>query len=107
MIADEKHTRCRGQRVFIPTTVADNCILGAEVVEAADTETLTDGYQVFADEAGPLDPAYAPQTVNTDGWQPTQAAWKTLFPSITLVLCFFHAVLGRQKPMPPYADAGL
>ena len=108
VIADEKHTRCRGQRVFIPTTVADNCILGAEVVEAADTPTLTDGYQVFADEAGQLDPAYAPQTVNTDGWQPTQAAWKTLFPSITLVLCFFHAVLAvknrcRRTPTLGYA----
>ncbi len=93
VIADEKHTRWRGQRVFIPTTVADNCILGAEVVPAADTETLTQGYQVFRAEAQKLHADYAPQTVNTDGWKPTQAAWKTLFPSITLVLCFLHAVL--------------
>ena len=85
-IADEKHTRCRGRRVYIPTTVADHGILGAEVVEAADTAT-----------AHPLDPAYAPQTVNTDGWKPTQAAWKTLFPSITLLLCFLHAVLAVKN----------
>ena len=96
-IADEKHTRCRGRRVYIPTTVADNCILGAEVVEAADTETLTQGYGVFRSEAHQLDPHYAPQTVNTDGWKPTQAAWKTLFPSVTLLLCFLHAVLAVKN----------
>ena len=97
VIADEKHTRWRGHRVFIPTTVADNCILGAEVVPAADTETLTQGYQGFQAEAQQLHADYAPQTVNTDGWKPTQAAWKTLFPSITLVLCFLHAVLAIKN----------
>ena len=97
VIADEKHTRCRGRSVYIPTTVADTCILGAEVVEAADTPTLTQGYEVFRTEAHQLDPAYAPQTVNTDGWKPTQAAWKTLFPSITLLLCFLHAVLAVKN----------
>ena len=107
VIADEKHTRWRGHRVFIPTTVADNCILGAEVVPAADTETLTQGYQGFQAEAQQLHADYAPQTVNTDGWKPTQAAWKTLFPSITLVLCFLHAVLAIKKPMPKGACARL
>ena len=38
-------------RVFIPTTVADTCILGAAVVPAADTETLPQGYQGFQAEA--------------------------------------------------------
>ena len=95
-IADEKHTRWRGHRVFIPTTVADTCILGAAVVPAADTETLPQGYQGFQAEAQQLHPDYAPQTVNTEGWNPTQAAWKTLFPSIPLVVCCLHAVLAIQ-----------
>ena len=67
VIADEKHTRWRGHRVFIPTTVADTCILGAAVVPAADTETLPQGYQGFQAEAQQLHPDYAPQTVNTEG----------------------------------------
>ena len=33
------------------------------------------------------------QTVNTDGWAATQAAWRTLFKGVTLILCFLHAFL--------------
>ena len=31
--------------------------------------------------------------MNTDGWQPTQGAWKALFENVTLILCFLHAFL--------------
>ncbi|MDH3600551.1 MAG: hypothetical protein OEU26_13025 [Candidatus Tectomicrobia bacterium] len=48
---------------------------------------------VFAEEAQALDPDYAPDTVNTDGWPPTQGAWKALFEHVTLILCVLHAFL--------------
>ncbi|MGH2413318.1 MAG: hypothetical protein ACRDEA_06440 [Microcystaceae cyanobacterium] len=51
-----------------------------------------------------LDPDYAPQTVNTDAWEPTQLAWKALFPTVTLVLCFLHAVLKVQKGCPRHRN---
>ena len=38
-------------------------------------------------------PAYAPKTVNTDGWQATQNAWLALFPAITIIQCFLHAFI--------------
>lgn len=38
-------------------------------------------------EAECINPAYQPDTVNTDGWQSTQNAWKTLFPKITVLFC--------------------
>lgn len=44
-----------------------------------------------------MNPNYSPQSANTDGWDPTQQAWKALFPNITLVLCFLHTVLGIQS----------
>jgi hypothetical protein len=31
--------------------------------------------------------------VNTDGWKATQAAWRTLFPKVVLILCFLHGFL--------------
>jgi len=31
--------------------------------------------------------------VNTDGWQPTQLAWRKLFAHVTLIVCFLHAFL--------------
>jgi hypothetical protein len=93
VLADEKHTRLDGEKVYVATTVAHECILGAEVVEQADTPTLTHGYQVFRQEARELNPEYQPHTVTTDKWEATRQAWKGLFPLSTLILCFLHAVL--------------
>ena len=93
VLADEKHTRHQGNKVYLPTTVAQECILGAEVVESSGEADLKKGYRVFRDEARNLDPDYSPDTVNTDGWDATQAVWKTLFPLILLLPCFLHFVL--------------
>ena len=51
VLADEKPSRRQGNKAYIPTTVAQECILGAEVVESAGEEHLKKGYQVFRDEA--------------------------------------------------------
>jgi hypothetical protein len=97
VLADEKHTRLKGQKVYVATTVAQGCLLGAEVVEKADTTDLTKGYGVFREEAQNLKPEYTPETVTTDGWEPTQMAWKILFPLIHLILCFLHSVIKIKK----------
>lgn len=44
-------------------------------------------------EAQHLQPDYQPETVNTDGWSPTQNAWRALFPQVTIIECFLHAFL--------------
>ena len=97
VLADEKHTRLGGEKAYVATTVAKGCFLGAEVVEKADTIALTKGYDVFRQEAQNLQPDYTPKTVTTDGWEATQNAWKSLFPFITVILCFLHSVLKIQK----------
>ncbi len=93
VVADEKHSRRKGKKVYIATTAAGECILGASVAEAASEPALGKAYGVFAEEARALKPDYQPQTVNTDGWAATQAAWKALFPKITVILCFLHAFI--------------
>jgi len=97
VVADEKHTRLRGQKGYVATTVANECFLGAQVVEKADTDDLKKGYAVFREEAWNLDPDYTPKTVTTDGWDATQNAWKILFPLITVILCFLHSVIKIKK----------
>jgi len=85
LIADEKHTRCQRQKVYVATTVAQECILGAEIALEADTRSLSQSYQAFKRESQQVDPAYSPQMVNTDGWLATQKAWQRLFPAIILI----------------------
>jgi hypothetical protein len=97
LVADEKHSWWLGERVYLPTTVAEDCFLGVDLVATASSQDLRDGYQTFQSEALNLNPDYQPQTVNTDGWPETQMAWRTLFPSICLVLCFLHSVLGIER----------
>ena len=93
LLADEHHQRADGQKMYIATTVGDGCCLGAEPARRPGTDDLKAAYGVFHDEAHDVTPNYAPQTVNTDGWTWTQAAWKTLFPQIVILLCFLHAWL--------------
>ncbi len=79
------------------TTAAKGCFLGVALAKTADTESLCRAYGEFAHEAHDLNPDYTPETVNTDGWEATQQAWQRLFPTVTLVLCFLHTVLGVQR----------
>ncbi len=93
LLADEHHERCEREKRYVATTVGAGCCLGAEVAEAADAPSLSKAYRVFQEEARDVEPDYAPQTVNTDGWKSTQAAWKELFPTIITILCYLHAWL--------------
>jgi hypothetical protein len=93
LLADEKVTWLNGEEVVIATTVGDDCVLGASVALGIDTPNLTEAYQHFKDEARQLDPEYQPETVNTDGWEATQKAWRSLFPLIIIIECFLHAFI--------------
>jgi hypothetical protein len=90
LLADEHHQTCQGAKVFIATVVAQGCCLGASVVDTSDEAGLTAGYGVFKQEAQDIDPGYAPATVNTDGWQATQLAWRGLFSLVVILRCFLH-----------------
>jgi hypothetical protein len=96
LVADEKHTTLiedNSRKVYLATTAGGGCCLGLALAETAGADDLTRAYGVFRDEARCLDPEYRPETVNTDGWPATQAAWRALFKGVTLILCFLHAFL--------------
>jgi hypothetical protein len=99
LVADEKHTWWLGERVYVATTAAAGCFLGVGLSETADAVGLSAAYGEFQQEALALKPDYAPESVNTDGWESTQITWKHLFPGISLMLCFLHNVLGIQQAM--------
>lgn len=93
LAADEHHVDWAGQKGYVATTVGGGCILGAALTQAADDAHLQQAYAQFASEARDVDPDYAPQTVNTDGWAATQNAFQALFSTIVVVLCFLHGFL--------------
>lgn len=93
LLADEKHAKAHGGKWYAATTVAQDCVLGAAVSQSADAEGLTAAYAIFKEEARQLNPDYKPESVNVDGWAATSKAWQTLFPTVTIILCFLHAFI--------------
>lgn len=93
VVGDEKHTRIKGEKAYVATTVAKNCFFGVAIAENANETELKKAYGVFKTEAQEISSSYTPKTVTTDGWGATQNAWQTLFPSIIIILCFLHVFL--------------
>jgi hypothetical protein len=106
LVADEKQSWLKGERVYIATTAAHDCLLGASVAPSTSQRALEKAYGVFASEAQALHADEAPETVNTDGWQATQGAWQARFTHITGILCFLHAFLKiRDRATKTLGDA--
>jgi hypothetical protein len=93
LVADEKITWLGGEEVVVPTTAGGGCVLGISVAETADSDSLETAYGEFVVEAREVLAEYQPRSVCTDGFQATRDAWRQLFPTITLVLCFLHSIL--------------
>jgi hypothetical protein len=64
LLADEKHARFQRNKVYIATTVANDCVLGASVSLTADAEGSTEA-----------------------------SGWQTLFSTITVICRFPHAFI--------------
>jgi hypothetical protein len=93
VVADEKITWLAGAEVVVPTTVGGGCVLGISVAAEADSDSLEAAYGEFAAEAQEVFADYQVRSVCTDGFQATREAWRRLFPTITLVLCYLHSIL--------------
>ena len=93
LVADEKITWLAGAEVVVPTTVGGGCVLGISVAAQATRVELQTAYGEFKTEATTVFPTYHARSVCTDGFQATRAAWRPLFPHLTLVLCFLHSIL--------------
>ncbi len=93
LAADEHHADWAGQKGYIATTVGGGCVLGVALTASADDAHLQEAYGVFAAEARDVEPEYAPETVNADGWAATRNAFLAWFPRIVVVLCFLHGFL--------------
>jgi hypothetical protein len=93
LAADEHHAQLRGKDAYVAMTAGGGCVLGMALSNTASEVDLTAAYGQFRDEARAVSAEYAPETVNTDGWKATPAAWQALFPKVAVILCFLHGFL--------------
>ena len=93
VLADEHHIRIRRTKAYVSTVVGKGCILGIDVVYQASTQALKTSYGRLIRALRQRWPTFRLLSVNTDGWQATQRAWRELCPHIAVLECLLHAFL--------------
>jgi hypothetical protein len=99
LLADEKHSHCLTDRVYLPTIVSGRVIWHLGYTAEASAAALTQSYGVFQRAASQQDPSYRVRGVLTDGFDSTTKSMQTLFPGARLGHCLRHALTKLPKKL--------
>src|SRR5437660_1293604 len=91
-LADEKHSRCLAEKVYLPTIVSGRVIWHLGYTEAASAAAFTQSYRAFQQAALQQEPSYRIRGILTDGFDSTTSSLRTLFPGARLGNCLRHAI---------------
>jgi len=91
-LADEKHSRCLAEKVYLPTIVSGRVIWHLGYTEEASASAFTQSYQALQRATSPQEPAYRVRGILTDGFDSTTKSMRTLFPGARLGNCLRHAL---------------
>jgi hypothetical protein len=98
-LADEKHSRCLTDKVYLPTIVTGRVLWHLGYTTEASTAAFTESYQAFQRAASQQEPSYRVKGVLTDGFDSTTQSMRTLFPGARLGTCLRHALLKLPKKL--------
>jgi hypothetical protein len=98
-IADEKHSRCLTDKVYLPTIVSGRVIWHLGYTEEASAAAFTQSYREFQRAAYQHEPAYRVRGILTDGFDSTTSSMRTLFPGARLGFCLRHALNKLPKKL--------
>jgi hypothetical protein len=91
-LADEKHSHCLTEKVYLPTIVCGRVIWHLGYTEAASAVAFTQSYQAFQRAASQQEPSYRVRGILTDGFDSTTSSMRALFPGARLGNCLRHAI---------------
>jgi hypothetical protein len=91
-LADEKHSHCLRDKVYLPTIGRGRVIWHLGYTEDASAEAFTESYREFQRAASPQEPSYWVKGVLIDGFDSTSKSMRTLFPGARLGNCLRHAL---------------
>src|SRR5215467_11406917 len=98
-LADEKHSRCLTDKVYLPTMVTGRVIWHLGYTTEASAAAFTESYGEFQHVASQQEPLYRVRGVLTDGFDSTTKSLRTLFPGARLGTCLRHALLKLPKKL--------
>jgi hypothetical protein len=91
-LADEKHSHCLTDKVYLPTIVRGRVIWHLGYTENASAAAFTQSYGEFQRAASQQEPSYRVKGILTDGFDSTTKSMRTLFPGARLGNCLRHAI---------------
>ena len=103
-LADEKHSRCLTDKVYLPTVVRGRVLWHLGYTEEASAAAFTQSYGAFQRAAVPAGAAYRVKGVLTDGFDSTTKSMRTLFPGARLGNCLRHALNKLPKKLAAIAS---
>jgi hypothetical protein len=103
-LVDEQHSRCRTDKVYLPTIVSGRVIWHLGDTEDARALAFTQSYQEFQRAASPQDPSYRVRGILTDGFDSTTSSMRALFPGARLGTCLRHALNKLPKQLAAIAS---
>src|SRR5215469_6793135 len=92
ILADEKHSHCLTERVYLPTIVRGRVLWHLGYSASKSAAAFTESYGVFQRAALEHEPSYQVRGALTDGFDSTVSSLRTLFPGARLGYCLRHAL---------------
>src|SRR5262252_8565639 len=99
LLADEKHSRCLTEKVYLPTIVSGRVLWHLGYTEEASAAAFTESYGAFQRTASQQEPVYRVKGALTDGFDSTTKSLRTLFPGVRVGTCLRHALLKLPKKL--------
>ena len=90
-IADEKHSHCLAQRVYLPTIGCGRVIWHLGYTTAKSVSAFAASYGEFRQAALAIGKSYQVEGILTDGFKSTVKSLSQLFPFAKLANCMLHA----------------
>jgi hypothetical protein len=103
-IAEEKHSRCLTDKVYLPTIVRGRVIWHLGYTAEASAAAFTQSYRKFQRAAYQHEPTYRVRGILTDGFDSTTSRMRTLFPGARLGFCLRHALNKLPKKLTAIAS---
>ncbi len=92
ILADEKHSRCLTDKVYLPTIVSGRVIWHLGYSASKSAVAFTESYGAFQRAALQHEPSYQERGALTDGFDSTTKSMQTRFPGVRLGYCLRHAL---------------
>src|SRR6266478_804854 len=99
VLADEKHSHCLTDKVYLPTIVQGRVIWHLGYTTEASATAFTQSYQAFQRAASQHEPSYRVRGILTDRFDSTNKSMRTLFPGARLGTCLRHALNKLSKKL--------